>query len=39
MLKYAEALVRKKFSTDISSILQQSRLLDQINKQRTLRAF
>jgi hypothetical protein len=39
MLKYAEAFVKKKFNFDISPLLRQSRLLDRIDKQRTLAAF
>jgi hypothetical protein len=39
MLKYAQALIRKKFNTDISSILRQSRLLDGIEKQKRLDSF
>jgi hypothetical protein len=39
MLKYAEALVKKKFSFDAGYLLKNSKLLNEINKQRKLFAF
>jgi len=39
MLKYAQALVKKKFGHDISDILRRSRLLNERKKQRRLSEF
>jgi hypothetical protein len=39
MLKYASVFVKKHFNFDLDVLLKQSRLLDQIQKQRTLAAF
>jgi hypothetical protein len=39
MLKYVQALVKKKFGLNVDSILRQSVLLDNIKNQRKLAEF
>ncbi len=39
MLKYAQTFVKKKFGFDISALIRQSRLLDMIDRQKTLKEF